>query len=187
MATWEIIGTVFALLGVVLTTQQVVWCWPVSIVATVIYIYIFYESKIYGDSALQVFYLAMSFYGWYEWLYGGKGHTELTLSKMNLRQWMGTIAAGAIGTVVLAFILKKTDTNVPWLDATTTSFSLVATWMMARKMVENWLFWVVIDAIYIGVYIYKDLNVTAFQYFVFTVLAAFGYWQWNKELQKAQA
>ena len=183
MTTLEIIGTLFALLGVWLTTQQRIWCWPVAIIAIVIYIYIFFKSKLYGDSALQVFYLAMSFYGWYEWLYGGKEHTELTLSKIDLKMLIITTAAGVGGTFVLVYFLKMTDSNVPWLDACTTSFSLVATWMMARKILENWLYWIIIDLLYVGIYIYKDLYVTGLQYFIFTILAAYGYWQWRKELK----
>jgi nicotinamide mononucleotide transporter len=183
MVWLEVTGTAFALLGVFLTTRQKIWCWPVSIIAIIIYIYIFFKSKLYGDSGLQFIYLFLSFYGWYEWLYGGKGNEELKVNKTSYFLLSLFIIIGFAGTAGLGWLLEnKTDSDVPYWDALTTAFSLVATFMMARKLVENWIFWIVIDIIYTGIYVFKGLNVTAFQYLIFTLLALYGYLQWRRTI-----
>ena len=200
----ELIGTGFALVSVWLTTRQNIWCWPVSIICPLIYIFIFYESKLYADSGLQVFYVAVSFYGWYEWLYGKKDEEEgiekhlvsgetgalyngqsLRVSKASGMMWLSTLVIGSIITVGMALLLQRTDSTMPWIDAGATAFSLVATWMVARKVLENWVYWIVIDAVYVGMSIYKGLYITGGQYFIFTVLAAYGYWEWKKEMERA--
>jgi len=188
MVWLEVAGTAFALLGVYLTTRQNIWCWAVSIIGIVIYTYIFYHSKLYGDSGLQLFYLFLSFYGWYIWLYGGTKNDALQVSNTSILQLFMFIITGITGTIGLGWLLdNKTDSDVPYWDALTTAFSLVATWMMARKMVENWIFWMVIDIIYTGIYVFKGLNVTAFQYLVFTLLALYGYLQWRRSIASVAA
>jgi nicotinamide mononucleotide transporter len=179
----EFIGTAFALLGVYLTTRQNIWCWAVSIIAILIYIYIFYLSKLYGDSGLQVFYLIMSFYGWYEWLYGGKNKTELTISFASVFQIALLLCIGATGTLALGYFLSHhTDSDIPYWDAATTSFGLVATWLMARKIMQHWFFWIIIDILNTGIYLFKGLHITSFQYIIFTLLALYGYLQWKRSI-----
>jgi nicotinamide mononucleotide transporter len=183
MVWLEVAGTAFALLGVYLTTRQNIWCWAASIIGIVIYTYIFYHSKLYGDSGLQVFYLFLSFYGWYIWQYGGKGNDALQATNASFPLLIVLCIIGIAGTISLGLLLdNKTDSDVPYWDALTTAFSLVATWMMARKLVENWIFWIVIDIIYTGIYVFKGLNVTAFQYLIFTLLALYGYLQWRRTI-----
>lgn len=177
----EILGTLFALSGVWLTARQHVACWPVAMVAVVIYIYVFFQSRLYGDAALQAFYLMMSIYGWYEWLFGGKNHSALSPSYLDSHTFVVTSLIGGAATMIFAYFLQMTDSNVVWFDAATTAFSLVATWMMARKIVESWLYWIVIDSVYVGVLIYKELYITGFQYFVFTLLAIYGFRTWRKK------
>lgn len=179
--TLEIFGTLFALLGVWLTVRQHIACWPIAMISFIIYTYLFFQSQLYGDSILQVFYLILSVYGWYEWLFGGKNHSLLSLSHLDFTTFVTTSLIGGIATITFAYFLQMTDSNVVWLDAATTAFSLVATWMMARKIVENWLYWIVIDIFYVGMLIYKGLYVTAFQYFMFTLLAIYGFRTWKKE------
>lgn len=177
----EIFGTLFALLGVWLTARQHMACWPVAMVAVIIYIYVFFQSQLYGDAALQTLYLMTGIYGWYEWLFGGKNHSPLKPSHLDISTFIITSLIGFAATITFAYFLQMTDSNVVWFDAATTAFSLVATWMMARKIVESWLYWIVIDSVYVGVLIYKELYITGFQYFIFTWLAIYGFRTWKKQ------
>lgn len=186
MIVLETIGTISALLGVWLTVKENKWCWVVASIAIVIYIYIFYQSALYGDMGLQVFYLFASAYGWYLWTHAKTKTHEPPVTKIPRKTLMLLVAVSILGTLILGNLLSKTISNVPYWDAGTTAFSLAATWMMAKKYIENWIAWVVIDIVYVGIYIYKDLNVTAVQYAVFVVLAAYGFFAWRKSL-RAQA
>lgn len=186
MTTLEITGTIFALLGVYLTVKQNIWCWPVAIIALIIYIYIFFQSKLYGDMGLQGIYILASVYGWYEWKYGKQDKHKLKVHRASIRTIGIAILVSIVLTAVLGYVLHlKTDSDVPYWDAGTTVFSLLATWMMARKQLENWIFWIIIDLLYVGIYIYKGLYVTGLQYFIFTVMAVYGLIEWRKELEKA--
>ncbi len=162
--------------------RQVIWSWPISIAGIIIYIFVFYQSQLYGDSGLQLFYLFLSLYGWYLWMYGGNNETELRPSKTSAGQYFYTILFGVGGTILLGYLLSKTDSDIPYGDAFTTAFGLIATWMLARKLLENWLYWIVIDITATGIYIFKGLYITSFQYFIFTILAVYGYLQWKRAM-----
>ncbi|MBA3815696.1 MAG: nicotinamide mononucleotide transporter [Parachlamydiaceae bacterium] len=177
----EIFGTLFALLGVWLTARQNNACWAIGMIAVVIYIYLFFQSQLYGDSALQVCYLMMSAYGWRRWVSRKKENPFLKLSHIDFDTFVVTTLIGAIATITFAYFLQLTDSNMVWFDAATTAFSLITTWMMARKIVESWLYWIVIDTVYVGMLSYKGLYVTGFQYFIFTLLAIYGFHTWRKE------
>ena len=146
-----------------------------------LYSVVFYGAKLYADMGLQVVYLILSVYGWYEWKYGGKDRTELRVTRAPTR----LLALAAVSAVVFAITLgtilsRVTDAALPWLDSATTSTSLVAQFMMTRKILENWLIWAVVDVVYVGMFIYKELYLTAGLYAVFFVLAVAGYRQWKR-------
>ena len=184
----EIVAAVFGVVSVFLSVRQNIWSWPTAIVNTGLYIIVFYESKLYADTGLQVVYVVLNAYGWYHWLYGGKNRTELTVSRASARLGALLVGVGLAGTAVIGTLLARTtDASLPYLDSMTTSTSLVAQWMMTRKLLENWIVWVSVDVVYIGMYIYKSLYVTAVLYFVFLVLSAMGYVQWKRSLQKETA
>jgi nicotinamide mononucleotide transporter len=148
---------------------------------------VFYNSKLYADTGLQVIYVVLNAYGWYHWLYGGKNRTELPVSRTSARLWLLLVALGATGTALIGTLLsQKTDAALPYTDAATTSTSLVAQWMMTRKLVENWIIWVAVDVVYIGMYIYKSLFVTAVLYLIFLILSAMGYVQWRRSLRERE-
>ena len=169
-------------------------CWqlPTNITPAIVnvglYIIVFYESKLYADTGLQVIYVVLNAYGWYHWLYGGKNRTELPVSRTSARLWLLLATLGAIGTALIGTLLsRKTDAALPYIDAMTTSTSLVAQWMMTRKLLENWLIWVAVDVVYIGMYIYKSLYVTAVLYLIFLVLSALGFVQWRRSIREREA
>lgn len=185
MKTIEIVAAVFGVVSVFLSVRQNIWSWPTAIVNVGLYIFVFFQAKLYADTGLQVVYVVLNAYGWYHWLYGGKNRTQLPVSRTSARLGALLVAIGLAGTAVIGTLLARTtDASLPYLDSMTTSTSLVAQWMMTRKLLENWLIWVAVDVVYIGMYIYKSLYVTAVLYFVFLVLSAMGYVQWRRSFQR---
>lgn len=176
----EWIAAIAGAVSVFLSARQNIWSWPTAIVNVSLYTLIFYRSGLYSDMGLQVVYLVLSIYGWYQWLRGGAGHTPLRVSRASGRVW------AISGIVALAFwlLLWQVTSRLPGvslapLDAGLTTLSLVAQWMMTRKILENWVLWIVADLVYVPMYLYKDLHVTAALYAVFLVLAVMGFVQWR--------
>jgi nicotinamide mononucleotide transporter len=183
----ENLAALFGVVSVYLSVRQNIWSWPTAIVNVGLYVFVFYQSRLYADMGLQVVYIIISFYGWYEWLYGGKDRTELKVSRTSRRVAIILVAIGVTSTFVLGTLLHRTtNAALPFLDSATTSTSLVAQWMMTRKKLENWLVWVAVDVVYIGMFIYKALYVTSLLYFVFLVLSVMGYRQWKATLHEPE-
>jgi len=183
----ETIAAVFGVISVFLSVRQNIWSWPTAIVNTGMYIVVFFEAKLYADTGLQVIYVILNAYGWYHWLYGGKNRTELPVSKTSARTGALLVGIVVAGTAVIGTILARTtDAALPYVDAMTTSISLVAQWMMTRKLLENWIIWVGVDVVYIGMYIYKSLYLTAGLYLIFLILSAMGYFQWKASYASRQ-
>lgn len=183
----ELIGTIFGLLYILLSIKQNIWCWPAGLITSALYIYVFFVTKFYADMGLQVYYLVVSIYGWYHWMFGSKSkkQDDLKISKTNLKMGLVLLVATIILFVVIAYILVKyTDSEVPYWDSFTTAASFVATWMLARKIIEHWLIWIVVDAVSLGLYVFKGLYPTVILFAVYTVLALLGYIEWKKELKK---
>ncbi len=181
----ETVAALFGVISVYLSVKQNIWSWPAAIVNVGLYAFVFHASRLYADMGLQVVYIVISFYGWYEWLYGGKNRTELKVSRMARRLGAVLVAIGVASTFLLGtFLHSTTNAALPFLDSATTSTSLVAQWMMTRKLLENWVVWVAVDVVYIGMFIYKSLYVTSLLYFVFLVLSVMGYRQWKAALNE---
>jgi nicotinamide mononucleotide transporter len=184
VSTFEIVAALFGVVGVYLNVRQNVWTWPVGIVNVAMYVVVFYQAKLYADMGLQVIYIVLALYGWYHWLYGGPRRTTLPVTRGLPRELLIAAGVGVIGAWGIGAVLARfTDASLPYLDASLTSASLVAQWMATRKLLENWLVWIVADLVYIGMFIYKQLYPTAVLYAVFTVLAVLGYRQWRATLR----
>ena len=184
----ETVAAAFGVVSVFLSVRQNIWSWPTAIVNVGLYIIVFFGAKLYADTGLQVVYVVLNAYGWYHWLYGGKNRTELPVSRTSLKLGglligIGLASTAAIGT----FLARQTDAALPYVDALTTSTSLVAQWMMTRKLLENWIVWVAVDVVYIGMYIFKSLRVTAVLYLIFLILSVMGYVQWRRSLAEREA
>lgn len=181
----EVVAALVGAVSVYLSVRQNIWSWPTAIVTVGLYIVVFFEAKLYADTGLQVVYVVINAYGWYHWLYGGKNRTELPVSRISARVGVFLIVLGVAGSVTIGTLLSsQTDAALPYLDATTTSTSLLAQWMMTRKLLENWIVWVAVDVVYIGMFIYKSLYVTSALYLVFLVLSVMGYREWKRSLAK---
>ncbi len=184
MAAIEIIAVIFGLLCVILTVRQNIWCWPTGLVQVTLYIFIFYHVKLYSDLILHVIYVFMQIYGWYHWLHGGEERSKLQVSRLVLSYLAGWIVLCVIGTFLWGWLMKTfTDAAVPFADAFTTVASLIAQWLMARKKLESWWFWISVDVVAIGVYFYKDLFFTTGLYALFLILATFGFFSWQKSVK----
>ena len=179
----EAVAVIFGIISVYLGTRQNIWSWPTALVNVALFFALFLESGLYSDTGLQIVYFVLSLYGWYEWLYGGAGRTAITVTRTSRRTW--TVLAG-IGVVVWALLGTITSrlpgTALPYVDAATTTVSLLAQWMMTRKLVENWLIWIAVDVVYVGMFVFKGLYLTAFNYGIYLVLAVTGYIAWKRSL-----
>src|SRR5215470_9599053 len=172
MSYYEIIGAVIGLISVWLTVRQNIWCWPTGLIMVCLYLIVFYQAKLYADMGLQVVYIILQIYGWYEWLHGGKDQGKLDVSQVSIKMSLVLTVIGIVGTVALGYMLKsRTDASLPYWDSTATILSLIAQWMMAKKILENWFVWVTVDILSIGIYLYKELYFTTVLYAAFLVLA----------------
>lgn len=180
----ELTGTVFGIAGVWLTVKENSWCFPTGLVNVSLYAWLFFESRLYADALLQVVYIVLLIYGWVEWTHGEKKESHLSVTRTSRK-----VSVLLFITVILAtlgigtFFRSQTNASLPYIDSLTTSMSLVAQWMVARKKIENWLVWIVADVIYVSMYIYKHLYLTSLLYFIFIILAIIGWQQWKKELR----
>jgi len=166
--------------------RQSIWAWPVGIAMTSLYALIFFDVRLYSDFGLQLIFCALQGYGWWYWLaHRDKADAQsrapiLRLSLLGILPWLG---AGAIGALGLGLAMDRfTNADLPYWDAATTSFSLVAQFMLARKYLENWLVWIGVDVVAIGVYAYKGLILTSGLYALFLIMCVWGYWQWRRDL-----
>ena len=179
----EVCGTLTGFLYLGFSIRQHYLTWPVGVLNALFYVVVFFTSKIYADMSLQFYYVAISIYGWWCWYHGSVSGKNLEVSRTSKLLWMKLAFIFLLLFAAIACLLVNyTDSQVPYWDAVTTAMSIVATWMLARKKIEHWLVWVVVDAISIGLFIFKELYPTTLLFFVYTILAVYGYLEWRKEL-----
>lgn len=183
----EVVAAAFGVISVFLSTRQNIWSWPTGIVNVALYAVVFYQGRLYGQMGLQPIYLVLSIYGWYEWLHGGEHRTELHVSRASPRLLTTLAALNLVAWLALVAVLRRTDAALPWLDALLTTTSLVAQWMMTRKILENWLLWIALDVVYVPMFFSQRLYATALLYAVFLVLATMGYVEWRRSLVRRAA
>jgi nicotinamide mononucleotide transporter len=184
----EVIATVLGIVGVVYEIKQHILVWPLGIITSLLYIYVYFEARFYADMLLQVYYVPISIYGWWFWLYGRKRKTIKEEEIVPVRR-AGTklIFILALVTILLTllmalFLMEFTDSPVPLGDGFTTAGGFVATWMLARKIIEHWFLWIIVDATSMFLYVYKGLYPTTILFIVYTIMAFVGYFEWKKTL-----
>ncbi|MCD4735884.1 MAG: nicotinamide riboside transporter PnuC [Bacteroidales bacterium] len=181
----ELIASVLGILYVLLALRQNILCWPVGIANVALYIFVFYDAGLFGDMALQAFYLVMGFYGWYAWKSNKSAESEkLKISKISLKTLIFIIILSAFCTYLFGYILSRTISTIPYWDGATTALGLAGTWLTARKYLENWLWWIFTDMLCVGIYIYKELHLTVIFYSVMTIMAAIAWFKWKKDYKK---
>jgi nicotinamide mononucleotide transporter len=182
----EFVAVVFGIISVLLSVRQNIWSWPTALVNVTLFFALFFKSGLYWDMGLQVVYFILSLYGWYEWLYGGKNRTELRVSRTPARIAGVLLAIGVVAWVALSTLTTRLPgVALPRLDAALATASLVAQWMMTRKLLENWTLWIVLDVAYVGMFIFKGLYLTAANYAVYLALAVLGHVAWKRSLEAA--
>jgi nicotinamide mononucleotide transporter len=180
-ANWlEIAGTVTTVLGIWLTTRRLLICWPVVLAADVIYLIVFYRARLFSDALLQLFFVAFTLYGWWHWWRGVREEGEVRVVPLGTARLIAALAVGALGSVLLGLLMGRIGAALPHLDATLTSYSLVASWWQARKHTANWWLWIAVNLVYIGEYVYKNLFATAVLYAVLAALAVLGWIDWRQ-------
>ena len=182
----EIVGAILSLIYLDLSIKQKVSLWFFGIISSVFYIVIFFQTKFYADMSLQFYYVFISIYGWLNWKRGNQGSgEELPTTQLSKRLLLNLVVATGLIYIVYYLILSKfTDSTIPKADSLVGALSVVGTWMLAKKFIENWLVWIVADALCVGLYIYKGLFPTAILFIVYTVMSVVGYWQWKKRMKE---
>lgn len=180
-ANWmEDTGAITSIVGIWLITRRNILCWPVVLIAEVLYMIILFRVQLYSGSLLQIFFMGFTVYGWWYWSRGMREEGEVRLVRLPMSSMLTGLAAGAAGSVLMGFLMERIGASLPHLDATLMSYSMVATWWQARKHTVNWLLWIVVDLIYIGEYLYKGLRPTAALYAVLACLAVLGLRDWRR-------
>ena len=180
MNSVEIFGLCTGTLSIALLIKQNIWTWPVGIAYTFASLYIFFTAKLYADFTLHIFFLIMSFYGWYYWLIGNKGFDgELLVSSESNKVLLVSIVICFFAITLTGNLFTiYTDADLPYWDNTTSILSILAIWLQGRKKIESWIFWFIVDILSVGIYFYKELYLYTLLYLIYVVMAFFGYKAW---------
>lgn len=179
----EVIAVVSGVVAVFLATREHVATWPVGLVSVGLYVFIFYDAQLYSDVILHVFYVGMQMYGWWAWVRGGAGHGHLAITHLARRPLLVWVLATLAGSALWGWAMATwTDAALPWADAFTTVASFIAQYLMARKYMQHWIFWFVINLVAVGVYVNRGLWLTAGLYGVYWVLSMAGYRTWRTRM-----
>ena len=182
MSPWEFAAVIFAIAYLLLAVRENILCWIFAFISTAIYTVLFWDVSLLMESALNVYYMAMAVYGYQQWTRGGgNGASELAIRAMTARQHAAVIALIVVLTLVSGYLLGAYSAAAwPFVDSFTTWASVITTYLVARKYLENWLYWLVIDSVSVPLYIDRGLNLTALLFIAYIVIAVFGYIGWRK-------
>ncbi len=180
----EVVGVFTGIAYVLLAAKGNIWCWPFGLLSSICSILLFYQVQLYAEAFLYIYYVAAAIYGWWNWnriTYSDESNAGIVSWKMSMH-WIGVVSVFLLG-LFLGWILNSyTSAAYPWVDAQTTVFSFWATYLTTRKVIENWLYWILIDATSIGLYWGRGLDLYAGLMVLYTGMAIWGYWQWRRKL-----
>jgi len=181
----EASAVVLAIAYLVLAIREHVSCWAAAFASSLIYLFVFYSARLYTESLLQIFYAAMAIYGYYQWKYGGEHRSRLRIGVWTLRRHAAALGSIAAATASIGWLMSHTDAAFPYADAFTTSAAVVTTYMVARKVLENWLYWFVIDSVSVYLYLSRGLELTALLFVLYLLLIIVGMHRWWQEWRSA--
>ncbi len=186
LALWEILGLIFGLLAVIFLVKENIWTWPFGIAYVLVSFIVFYQAKLYADLVLHVFFLILNVYGWIEWSRGSKDSgEELPISISSLRRSVILVFLSILGIITTGYLMTRyTDASLPYWDSTTSILSITGMWLTARKKIDNWVYWFLVDVLATGIYFYKEMYFYALLYFIYIGLAVAGYLEWKKLMDK---
>ena len=184
----ELVAAAFGVVSVWLSTREHIASWPTALVNTALYFVVLERAQLYANAWLQVFYFGLSCYGWYQWKFGGEAHAGVVISRTAPRTLALLAGIALVSTLLIAGALARfTDAALPWTDAATTSVSLVAQWMLTKKLRENWAIWAGVNIVYIAMYASQGLWPTVALYVAFLLLALHGWRSWGETLRAREA
>lgn len=189
----EILGVIIGFIYLWLEYKASIYLWLTSIIMPAIYLFVYFDAGLYADVAINIYYLIIGVYGWMSWRYGisrknGTEKYDLKISHTSRRQWLRLLIAYIVIHFAISFaLINFTDTDVPWFNGLTSALSIIGMWMLAKKLIEQWFVWFVVDILSAVLYFYKGLEPTAILYSVYAIVAILGYKKWNKLLQKQYA
>ena len=176
----ELVAVIFGVLYIVFAARQSLWCWPAAFIGTASSVYLFWDGRLLMESALNVYYLLMAIYGWYQWRYGSVRKDVLSVRSFSLTEHLITILVIVVLALVSGYFLdKNTNAALPYLDSFTTWAAVITTWMVAKKVLQNWLYWIVINSASIYLYLERGFALYALLFAVYIVIAIIAYRQWR--------
>lgn len=183
--TWpEWLGVITGFICIYLAARENIWSWPVSIISVLAYAWVFFEARMYGDMALQFYFLFTAMYGWYYWV-KKQDLQEKPIDTITTKGWILSFISVLVLSVLLGFFLDNyTNTDVPYEDGFCTAMSFVAQFLLTRKILQNWLLWIFVDICYIPLYLYKNFNLSAIFYAFLVAIALKGYLDWRKNYRE---
>ncbi|HEX9877312.1 MAG TPA: nicotinamide riboside transporter PnuC [Gammaproteobacteria bacterium] len=187
VSTAELAAVALAIAYLLLAIRQNILCWPAALLSSLIYLWVFYTARLYMESVLQLFYAAMAVYGWHQWLHGGSDGHGLRISTWSPMQHLKTLGFIAVLTGAFGFALSRTDAAFPFVDSFTSVAAVFTTYMVARKVLENWVYWFVIDSVSVYLYLARGLNLTAALFVLYLALVIVGFRRWAQDLKVESA
>lgn len=190
MSMWEYVGVVFGLLYLILAMKQNIWCWAAAFISTLVYTLLFWQGALLMESALNLYYLAMAIYGWWQWRGASVDSAPTSavtkaITSWSLNRHILIIVVTSVVSLILGYVLDNySHAQMAYLDSFTTCFAVITTYLVTQKVLENWLYWVVIDLASIYLYIEMQYLPTAALFVVYTVLAVQGYRIWRREFDE---
>ncbi len=183
----ELTAVILAVVYLLLAVRQNIACWYAAFASTAIFLYIFWQVNLYMESALQIYYLAMAVYGWWQWRHVNGEKKPLPISVWSYKQHLAAISFILLATVTSGWLLSGTDQRLGYIDAFTTWGAVITTFMVARKILENWLYWLIIDGVSIYLYLDRELYFTAALFVLYIGIIFFGFYAWRQDYRRTAA
>ena len=178
----ETLGFISGAWGVWLQVRESWWNWPIQLVSSALYVYVFLQARLFSDASLNVLYVLLYIAGWYWWVRGGEQHRGIVINRTSAATVAALAALALVATAGWTWFLASIHDSAPFLDAFTTVLSLVALFMTARKLYESWWIWIGVNLVFVGLYVYKHLDLTAVLYLIFAALSVAGLLNWRRLL-----
>jgi len=180
LSPWEAVAVVLAIAYLLLAMRESIWCWYCAFVSTAIYTVLLWNVSLLMESLLNVYYMGMAVYGWWQWRRGGEQHEGVTIRRWGLKHHLFTIGGIVLVSLISGYFLKNgTSAEWPYVDSFTTWASVITTWMVAKKILENWLYWIVIDTTCVFMYFDRGLHLSSLLFAAYVVIVIFGYFKWR--------
>lgn len=182
LSPWEILATILGIIYIILAAKESFWCWPAAFISTLIYTLLFWEGQLPMQAILNFYYMGMAIYGFLLWRQKNTPEKTFVVTRLTLSQHLIYIFGAGLLSFAIGYLTATTDSKLPFLDSSVMVFSVINTYLMAQKILENWIYWIIIDAAAIYLYWHTGFYVTIIMFTIYLVLAVYGYLKWHKSL-----